>query len=132
MFTKLRSLRGSLPNIEHVLIALKTTITAHQSNPNPGAQSVIATMKNYRPQRAPYAVHWRVGASFDNAQWYKVEWNKHIALSCGVSLYFNDILNQLAQLIYQKSSVNIINRLYYVSHVITQSFVPFLINLSTI
>ena len=94
MFTKLRSLRRSNPNIEHVLIALKTTITPIQLNPNPGAQSVVATAKNYHPQRAPYAGHWRAGVGFDNVRWYKVEWNKHILLSCGASLYFNEILNQ--------------------------------------
>lgn len=45
MFTKIRSLRRNTPNIEHVLIALKITITPIHLNPNPGAQSVVATVK---------------------------------------------------------------------------------------
>uniref|UniRef100_A0A1D1XEN7 Uncharacterized protein n=1 Tax=Anthurium amnicola TaxID=1678845 RepID=A0A1D1XEN7_9ARAE len=94
MLTKLRTLRGNSPNIDHVLIALKTTITPIRLNPNPGAQSVVATVKGYRPQRAPYAGQWRPGARFNQVRWYKVEWNKHIVLACGASLYFNDILNQ--------------------------------------
>ena len=91
MFTKLRSLRRSSPNIEYILIALKTTITPIRLNPNPGAQSIVATVKPHRLQRAPFAGHWRAGV---DVRWYKVEWNKHIILGCGASLYFNDILNQ--------------------------------------
>ncbi|PKY48834.1 hypothetical protein RhiirA4_464538 [Rhizophagus irregularis] len=71
MFTNIRSLRRNTPNIEHVLIALKTTITPIHLNPNSGARSVVATVKTSRSQRAPYAGHWRVGVGFNNVQWYK-------------------------------------------------------------
>ncbi|CAG8739872.1 6916_t:CDS:2, partial [Racocetra fulgida] len=68
-------------NTEFVLISIPFGTSPFRTNPNPNADSVVATApRTSRPSRAPYLGHWTVGTAFNAVQWYKMQWNEHIIL----------------------------------------------------
>jgi len=83
-------------NIEFVGIAIPDAIGPYHANPNPGAVSVLATAtgQNTRPYFAPYLIHWGVNYI---PVYYMITWNRHIILRCGVTIYFNIILDEISQ-----------------------------------
>ncbi|CAJ0871637.1 3145_t:CDS:2, partial [Entrophospora sp. SA101] len=77
---------------EFVIIVVPATETAFPANPNPGVLSMVGTPKTARPSYAPYLSHWPMG---NTVRWYKMKWNRHLVLGCGVNIDFNDILQVL-------------------------------------
>ena len=79
------------------MIAVPRLITPIQVNPNPDTTSVAVTVATTdRPSTVPYIGHWAVDASFDAVQWYQMQWNEHIILGYNACIYFNDVLDVLA------------------------------------
>ena len=83
--------------IEFVGIALPDTDYPFHQNPNPGAASILAPLmiiQNTKSYSAPYVIHWDEN---NNPVYYKIDWNLHLVLRCGVILDFNIILNVISK-----------------------------------
>ena len=89
-------LQQNTTGIEFVAIAIPYhDETPFCSIPGPGPTTTHASVQHIQPRRSPYLCHWDVN---NNEVWYKMDWNHHITLRCGLLLYFNDVLTVLADL----------------------------------
>ncbi|CAG8632435.1 1542_t:CDS:2 [Cetraspora pellucida] len=76
-------------------IIISATETAFPTNSNPGVGSVTATPKMARPSSAPCLGHLSARNIITAIQWYKMKWNRHLVLRCGVNIDFNDKLEEI-------------------------------------
>ena len=87
---KINWLQQNTTGIEFVAIIIPYGIIP--SNPNPQIPTTHATIEQTRPTRAPYICHWDAN-NYEN--WYKMDWNQHITLRCGLMIDFNIVLTEL-------------------------------------
>ncbi|CAG8602745.1 2037_t:CDS:2 [Diversispora eburnea] len=92
-FENINWLQENTIGVEFVAIAVPYGVTPFHSNPEPEAGMAQAISQLTRPTRAPYICHWD---SNYNEIWYRMEWNRYIALRCGLVIEFNIVLNILA------------------------------------
>ena len=88
---KINWLQQNTTGIEFVAIIIPYGIIT--SNPNPQIPTTHATIEQTRPTRAPYICHWDAN-NYEN--WYKMDWNQHITLRCGLMIDFNIVLTVLS------------------------------------
>jgi len=81
------------PNIEFLGIAL---FFSEMPFPLPPNQRPINTTHangaSTQPSRAPYMVHWDIN---HNPIYYKMDWDLHVTLRCGLIVDFNVVLGEL-------------------------------------
>ncbi|RHZ52096.1 hypothetical protein Glove_465g61 [Diversispora epigaea] len=92
-FENINWLKRNTIGVEFVAIAIPHAVTPFHSNPEPEAGMTQAISQLTRPTRAPYICHWD---SNYNEIWYRMEWNRYIALRCGLVIEFNIVLNVLS------------------------------------
>jgi len=91
----IQQLLATMPNTEFVLIAIPKRGKSVPANPNPTATQSAATVLTAQPGTAPFLGYWPRNSTFNNSEWYNIDWNEYLVLrDCGARISFNIIMQK--------------------------------------